>query len=83
MSRNQGVQIKANDAKILLENPILKSAFADVREMLVQAIEDNPVTNETQRDKIMLSLQLLRSVKEQIEKHVQDGQIDKINMEVF
>lgn len=71
------------DARILLENPLLRGAFAGVRENLVQAIEDNPVKNELQRDKLMLSLQLLRSVRDMLENHIIDGKLEKLNLENF
>jgi hypothetical protein len=83
MSHETDTQMDAQEARYLITHPMFKGAFSAVRENLVQAIEDNLVTNELQRDKLMLSLQLLRSVKEQIEAYVINGRLEKLNTEDF
>ena len=46
---------QATEAKILLENPIMESMFVDVREKLVQSIEDCPLDDDVMRNQLMLS----------------------------
>lgn len=62
---------KSAEAKQLLENPMLIDAFVNVREMLVQQLEYCPLDNDTYRNQLVLSLQLLIQVKQDIENQIQ------------
>ena len=69
-------EIKANDARQLLEHPLLQEVFSGVRENMVQSIEACPLTDDDMRNQLMLSLQVLQSVKEELMNYIQDSQIE-------
>ncbi len=56
------MSIRSKDAKQLLNNPLLQDAFANVRESLVQQIEECPLDETVLNNQLMLCLQLLRGV---------------------
>ena len=68
---------KAADAQQLLDNPIFQEIFGNVREGLVQAIEDCPIDNDKKRNQLMLSLQLLRELKGEVEVIISDGLMEE------
>lgn len=76
-------EIKAMEADSLLKNELFDQAFTDLREAFIQAIEDNPVKDDQMRDKLMLSLQVLKGIRRQIESHIVTGQLENLTMEDF
>lgn len=77
------IEIRAREAQLLLDNPMLKEAFEMSREAIVTAIEDNPLTDDATRDKLFISLQMLRSVKDTLMAHVESGKMLHIKMEEY
>jgi len=69
--------IKASDAKQLLENPIFDEMFDNVREGIVTQIEMCPLDNDLYKNQLMLSLQLLVSLREEILDMVNTGYLDE------
>jgi hypothetical protein len=67
---------RAAEAKQILENPIIEHMFVDVREKLVQSIEDCPLDDDLMRNQLMLSLQILVQIKEQLIEYIADGQME-------
>lgn len=74
---------RASEANLLLNNPMLNKAFQQVRENLVEAIEDNPLDQDSHKDKLMMALQALKSVRSQLEMFVYEGHLAKIKPEEF
>lgn len=68
---------QAQEARELLDHPMLKGAFDGLREATVQAIEDNPMTDELLRDKLMITLQVIRDVRAQLQSYVDSHAIQK------
>lgn len=76
----QDKQLRASDAQILLSNPLLKGAFDAVRDKLVTAAENAGMNDVETQHNIVLSLQLLKQIKAQIESYVNDGRIEEFKL---
>ena len=74
---------RAAEAQQLIDNPMLQEAFSAVREGLIEAIEINPLTDDLLRDKLMLSLQLLRHIRTHLEDYIISGKLSKRITEDF
>lgn len=75
---------KYNEARMLLDHPLLKEAFAEAREEIVQAMEElsfGPQESEVARDKLVLGLQALKAVKETIYSKIDDYRMGKTQQE--
>jgi hypothetical protein len=75
---------RAQLSQELLDNELYKSAFADVREGLVKAVEGCKWDDGKTQNNLMLSLQLLKGLENVIKKHIQDGfvaqkEIERVN----
>lgn len=78
------IALNAGEARMVLDHPILNEAFDKVKDGLVQAIEDlefGTKDGDILRDKLMLSLQSLKQVKEDIYSHIEEHYIQQINPE--
>lgn len=65
-------QIKAADARSLLDNPVFKDAFNSVRDSLIKkALMCNMGDGESER--IVISMQLLEKIRQAIESYIDDG----------
>ncbi len=73
-------EFNAMDADYLLKHPVLLAAFEKTREDFVQQLEIGPHDRATQ-DGIMIGLQVLRTIKENIQEHIEDAAMDKIAVE--
>lgn len=80
---NETIQIKANDARALLENPIFVWAFRRAREGIVQRIEEEDLTNAALRRELMIALQVLKMIKDIIHGLVEEGQVANLKQENF
>lgn len=60
---------------MLLAHPMLNRALDQIRDEVVLAIEDNPMTDEIMRDKLMLTLQVRRQFKENLFKYLEEAQV--------
>ena len=67
--------IRAREAESLLNNPLLRAAFDDVRTKLVEQIEQCNIKDDVLRDKLMLSLQLVKRIKGVLTDHINTGKI--------
>lgn len=68
---------RADRAKELLENPVLKACFSEMRESFVRKLETTPVNDVEIQHELALSLQILKSLRSQIEKMAQGDPVDK------
>jgi hypothetical protein len=67
------------EAQQLLDNRLFNASFNDLRDNLIMRIEDNDLKDDVMRDKVMLSLQLLKAIKGYFEQRVQEGALDNTN----
>ena len=75
-------QILAEEARQILESSAFSEAFFDIREQLVQEIEQGGLTDKD-RDRLMLSLQLLVGLKAQLMAKINDALIEQIPTEEY
>ena len=68
---------KAEAAKQLLNSPVMKSVFADVRENFVTKLESVPIGDTDTQHDITLILQLLKLLQNQLANYIQAGVVDK------
>lgn len=68
-------EIRAANAQALLDNSLYKESFEDVRNKLIQQIELCDIKDDALRDKLMLSLQLLKRLKGVLNDHVNTGKL--------
>ena len=66
---------RGNQARELLENPLLAEAFDHVESEIKRAWEDSPVRDIEGREKLYQMLMLNRKVKRHIESVVQTGEM--------
>lgn len=60
----------AGEAAAILENPRFQDAFANVRENIVAQLENTPIGNDTARIELVVSLQVLKAIKQDLENDV-------------
>ena len=68
---------RAERAKQLLSDEVLKGAFSDIRSRLIAQLESAPISDIELQHEVTLMLQLLRRVREQLERYVGDGAIEQ------
>ena len=68
---------KAERSRQILADPVIESAFADIRLGLVSKLEMAPLDDVDMQHEIALMLQLLKRLKTQLQNYVQDDAIDK------
>jgi hypothetical protein len=70
----------AADAKALLDNKLLKDAFAKVADYIdAQTLGCDP-DNATKAQRILISRQILAGIKREIERVVEDGTVAEIQL---
>ena len=68
---------RAERAKSLLEDEVLKGAFRDIRMRYVEQLESVPMSDVETQHEVALCLQLLKRVQSQLQKYISDSAIDK------
>lgn len=68
---------KAERAKQLTEDPVVRHVFNDIREGLVKRLESLAMTDHELQHEAVLSLQLLKQVQEMFKKYAQEIEVDK------
>lgn len=68
---------RAERAKQLLADPVLSGAFADIRSRLIAQLESAPISDVELQHEVTLMLQLLKRVREQLERYVGDGAMEQ------
>lgn len=68
---------KAFAAERLLDDPVFKEALEAIRMQIVQQIESSPMGDVDTHHEAALSLQLLRRIKVQLERFVQDQKVNE------
>lgn len=68
---------RAERAKQLLSDPVLKAAFADVRERAVAQLEQSAMDDVTTHHEAALALQALKSIQTQLARYADVIAVDK------
>lgn len=63
---------KAERAKQLLADPVLRGAFESIKAGLVERLETVPMGDRDTQHEIALSLQLLKRLDEQLKRHLNE-----------
>lgn len=71
---------RATDAKQLLENPLFVEAFAAVANHLQMAAMSCEPDNQVKAQRVIISIQLLASIKREITRIVQDGAVAQVQL---
>ena len=72
---------RGQEAARVLDEPLLKAAFADVERGLVSAMRMAKVSDRDTHHELVLSLQILGRIKGAIEYHVQTGKLAEAEKE--
>jgi len=67
---------RGEEAEQLLKNPLLKAAFAGVRDKLIEKLEETPIGDIDTQHEIALMLQTIKTVRKYLENWVRDGQLE-------
>jgi hypothetical protein len=67
---------KAEHAKQVLGDPVMKAAFEDIRMSLVSKLEFTPISDVETQHEIALMLQLLKRLREQLQSYVSAQSVD-------
>lgn len=73
-------RIRGADAKALLDNVLLRDAFAAVGAYIEQKALGCDPDNRDAAQRIVLSKQLLAAIRREIERHIEDGEIARIEI---
>lgn len=68
---------KAEAAKMVMESPIMRAAFSDIREGLVSKLEAVPFGDTDTQHEVALMLQLLKRLQAQLQTYVQEQSMVK------
>lgn len=74
-------RIRGREARQLLDNPLLKEAFAAVAAHIEDQAQSCPLDDQVRAQRIILSKQLLATIKRQIEKRIEDGEVAEMQIE--
>lgn len=81
MDNSEQEYYKAQEAKQLLENPLLREAFAELESDIIQTIKESPAYGDDDMAmRRVLFLQLLGKLKEVFEGYIKDGEIAEYNL---
>ncbi len=80
---NDELALRAQEARMILDHPLFKESFAHAKAATVEAIEDMDMTDDVLRDKLMLTLQVLKSIEAHLHSHIETGQIINLRVENF
>jgi hypothetical protein len=68
---------RAEQAKRVLDDPTIQKAFEAVRQQLLTTIEVSQIGDREAHHELALSLQAIRSVRRQLQKWVDDGDVER------
>lgn len=70
----------AEDARQLLENKLFRGAFEAVEGYLVGVAESCDPDNKDKAQRVVISMQLLKALKREIERQVEDGAVADVEI---
>jgi hypothetical protein len=77
---HEAAVIRGADAKALLDNPIFRDAFAAAAEYVEAKALDCDADNKEAAQRVIITKQILASVRREIERHVANGQVAQIQI---
>ena len=84
MGRKKGEELRrADEAKRLLDNPLLKEAFTTIREELIRHLLNTRVAEEVERDRLYITIKALDLVKQHIQSVLETGKLAESEQEKF
>jgi hypothetical protein len=72
---------RADGARELLKNPVFKSVLHEIREELVAALENTPITDLELEHEGVRTLQVLKRVETKLQRYVEDGKLEQKKLE--
>lgn len=69
--------VRGREAKLLLDNPLLKEAFEAVRADLIRQMESVAISDTTTQHELVLSIQLLNATKNRLHRFIRDGMFEE------
>lgn len=80
MSTPESRRIRGNDARQLLDNQLLKDAFAAVGEYVDNQALSCPPDDAARAQRIVISKQLLAAIKREMVRVIEDGDIAEVQI---
>lgn len=72
--------VRGEEARILLENPLLVEAFESVRKGIVGGMTSSAMGDEKTHNRLVIALQLLNQIEKQLKDHVDTGKMAQIQV---
>jgi hypothetical protein len=80
----KGKEIKrGQDAERLINDPLYKEAFDTTKELLIQLMLQTDISEETERDRIYMTIKSLELVEQHIKSVLETGQLAEKGQEYF
>jgi len=80
----KGKEIKrGQDAERLINDPLYKEAFDTTKELLIQLMLQTDISEETERDRIYMTIKSLELVEQHIRSVLETGQLAEKGQEYF
>lgn len=67
---------QANEARILLENPLFNGAFEDVKTKTIALLENTTPVDVEYRQELIVTLQVIKAIKRNIEDYVNTAMLE-------
>ena len=84
MGRKKGEELRrADEAKRLLETPLFKESFKTIREELIKHLSNTRVAEETERDRLYITIKALDLVEQHIQSVFETGKLAEKEQEEF
>jgi hypothetical protein len=74
---------KAQEAKMLLENPLLVEAFDAIRKELSSSWENSPVRDTEGRELIFLGVRVLNQIQGMLQSHITTGKFAALQLQAL
>ena len=71
---------RAEDAKLVLENPMFKDAISSVRDGLITAMNNSPMGDDKSHNRLVIALQLLNQIEKNLVTHINTGKLATIQI---
>lgn len=81
MSTPEHRRIRGNDARQLLDNQLLKEAFAAVGQYVDDQALSCPPDDAARAQRIVISKQLLAAIKRELVRVIEDGDVAEVQIE--
>jgi len=80
----KGKEIKrGQDAERLINDPLYKEAFDTTKNLLIQLMLQTDISEETERDRIYMTIKSLELVEQHIKSVLETGQLAEKGQEYF